>query len=149
MEADIRTFKMGITALRKHNQYRWHSFLVSSLETSAWLRRSIARSTLGEECEHDLLSYRWTLQGMLYHQFCWNVLWHQLENNFVLRASLRPQVQSDPLREVEFLDGEVLAVWETRLAGTFFKCLPNVHSPHEIISAVCDFPHKIIEKCFR
>ena len=24
-----------------------------------------------------------------------------------------------------------------------------VHSPHEIISTVCDFPYKIIEKCFQ
>ena len=23
-----------------------------------------------------------------------------------------------------------------------------VHSPHKIISTVCDFPYKIIEKCF-
>ena len=25
----------------------------------------------------------------------------------------------------------------------------NLHSRHEIISMVCDFPHKIIEKCFQ
>ena len=24
-----------------------------------------------------------------------------------------------------------------------------LHSPHEIISTVCDFPYKIIEKCFQ
>ena len=25
----------------------------------------------------------------------------------------------------------------------------HVHSPHEIINMVCDFPYKIIEKCFQ
>ena len=25
----------------------------------------------------------------------------------------------------------------------------KIHSPHEIISTVCDFPYKIIEKCFQ
>ena len=29
------------------------------------------------------------------------------------------------------------------------KRLPYLHSPREIISTVCDFPYKIIEKCFQ
>ena len=29
------------------------------------------------------------------------------------------------------------------------QCKNLLHSPHEIISTVCDFPYKIIEKCFQ
>ena len=34
------------------------------------------------------------------------------------------------------------------VGGGFVPRLPYIHSPHEIISTVCDSPYKIIEKCF-
>ena len=37
---------------------------------------------------------------------------------------------------------------QKKLGWHMITLLCQLHSPHEIISTICDFPYKIIEKCF-